>query len=221
MAAEGDNAGINTRIRRAVRGVEPDPSLRAKVRLSIEGRKKKSSWMIWFGGGVIIVIGGLGLFRPSPDPSDAALLAIVETAPMGLRVALGDHVECAILGRLPQMRARSPGQSDALLPAIERSLPEGSVVSSAHECVYRAASVTHVTITDALGGLTSIVITTSAEGGGARRSTQVMANVPVGPFKVSWLRLGPTAAFVVSASGNDESVAVLEGLARELGTPRE
>lgn len=168
----------NDRLKRAVNSVEVPPFLEARVRNRIraEGTPLRSplrNWG-WAAGFAAVVFAVMAVFLwqtpPLRESEESTIASVTGGMSTFLRVAMGDHLHCAIFRkwhrqpRTVQAALATLGPAyEGLTPALQPRVPAAYKVYAAHRCSRNGRSFVHLTL-ESDGKPVSLLITRKQAG---------------------------------------------------------
>lgn len=170
----------------------------------------------------------LGRLRLTPASRESYISSISQRVSAIMQVGLGDHLHCAVFGKIPQdsptveaLTATLPAQYQDLVGLVKQSLPEGYRVVAAHQCSYRGRNFVHVTASNGWGAI-SLLITPKAAGesfgNDHRLPTLSQAGIAlysakVQRFEIAGFETRQHLVYVVSDLGGRKSLDMMAALA--------
>jgi anti-sigma factor (TIGR02949 family) len=170
-----ERRNVRARLQTAVRDVKVPPGLedrvRDRLRQTREPRPKNFLLMsiaatlaVCFGSWVAYQFGALRLTTASQESYVAAISGQVASI---IRVGLGDHLHCALLGQRGRRTEagvdKLPAELKELIPIVHQHLPADLPLVLAHECRYHGRNFIHLTFQNGRT-LLSLVIAKKQDG---------------------------------------------------------
>jgi len=170
---------LNTRLKQAVRSVEPPPFLEARIlnHIRAQGAAPRKKWALLIPvAAAAIAVASLGIsyelghLRMTATSQESYIASVSTRVATLMRVGLGDHIHCSVFRKFPQnppaaaefVKTLGPKYA-GLAPLVQDHVPGTYRLMMAHQCGYNGRRFVHLSL---LGDdhLLSLVIARKAPG---------------------------------------------------------
>jgi DNA-binding FrmR family transcriptional regulator len=231
-----DYGNIRTRLQSAVRDVRLPVNLEERVRDRLRQerpRQVRKLHLMAIAAALAICAGSwlsyrAGMVRPASDSAQSYVAAVTSQVSTIMRVGLGDHLHCAVLGGRKNTGAIDslPAEVKELIPIVQRYAPAEFRLTMAHECRYDGRKFIHLTLQSG-NNLLSLVVARKRDGE-SLTTANVARRVPrpglavytagARQFQVAAFEYRDFLVYTVSDLSPQRNLDVLEALAPAIQT---